>query len=307
MQFIKMMDLPKYPKFKTLKKSDYPTISKYISQFEPYSDFNEFSLYTNNIQETTEISSIYDNLIIKMRYYTDDRNILSILGKNYVDGSIHELLKTENSLELIPEVTVKCLKNKGTYYDVVEDIDNHDYILDLKKIANPQKYGLRNIKRKVNFWKKTFSSYIFTDLNLKSKKVQKEIIDLTIDWKKERKEKHIFDDTEAINLVFNHLDMFNLYSYGIYVDGVLMAFIICTDSSDPSIAMGQFGKSMPLKQGLFATLMYETSNILLEKGFLFMNYEQDLGLPGLRESKQQYKPVKILKKYKITKNLDSIL
>ena len=42
-------------------------------------------------------------------------------------------------------------------------------------------------------------------------------------------------------------------------------------------------------------LMHETAKILIEKGYQFMNYEQDLGIPNLRAAKLAFSPTYFLK------------
>ncbi len=297
------MKLPNFPNFKNLEVSDIPIIQKITSKYEPYSDFNELSLFSNNIDNNTSISLLNGNLIIKMRYYTNSDLIYSVLGKNKIEHTIKKLLELNSHIRLVPEVSVNEITNINGIYDISEDIDNHDYILDLNKISYPDKHKLRNIYRKYTHFKTSYPHYHFKQIDLRDEKTKAEIIDLSLYWRKLKSEQSstaIFDDTDAILAMFKYIDHFDLYSFGIYMEEKLISFIICSNSSHKKTIMGQFGKSMPDKKGLFATMIIETSKALSNMGYLYMNYEQDLGIQGLRNSKTQYKPIKFLKKYTIT-------
>ena len=39
--------------------------------------------------------------------------------------------------------------------------------------------------------------------------------------------------------------------------------------------------------------------MLYQRGCLYLNYEEDAGIPGLRRAKLAYRPINILKKYKV--------
>ena len=63
-------------------------------------------------------------------------------------------------------------------------------------------------------------------------------------------------------------------------------------------AISHFTKADTHFIGIYDFLMRESAKILIAKGSLFMNYEQDLGFPGLRESKKSFMS-KYLKKFTI--------
>ena len=61
--------------------------------------------------------------------------------------------------------------------------------------------------------------------------------------------------------------------------------------------MGHFGKIDEDCPGLFQYLECVTAQYLKKRGCKYMNYEQDLGLPGLRESKISWGPSFFLKNH----------
>ena len=49
-------------------------------------------------------------------------------------------------------------------------------------------------------------------------------------------------------------------------------------------------------QGAYAIINREFAKQLKDSGFVYVNREEDLGLPGLRKAKQSYKPAIWLEK-----------
>ena len=68
--------------------------------------------------------------------------------------------------------------------------------------------------------------------------------------------------------------------------------------------MGHFGKIDEDCPGLFQYLECVTAQYLKKRGCKYMNYEQDLGLPGLRESKISWGPAFFFEKiyYRVKNN-----
>ena len=52
-------------------------------------------------------------------------------------------------------------------------------------------------------------------------------------------------------------------------------------------------------------LNWEEAKVLDERGIKYFNWEQDLGIPGLRKSKEKYKPTFFLKKLSIKMEIPS--
>lgn len=87
-------------------------------------------------------------------------------------------------------------------------------------------------------------------------------------------------------------------TFGFFLSDRLVAFTI-NEILSGGYYMGHFGKAEPDIRGLGDALESETAVMMQRMNCSVMNYQQDLGLPGLRKAKQSWMPVGLLKKYTI--------
>jgi len=99
----------------------------------------------------------------------------------------------------------------------------------------------------------------------------------------------LFDDLEGEGLV-------------VLVDGRVVAFSIFSRHIDGTCLVN-FEKADHGMSGLSQYLNRVTAERLLGKGCLFVNREQDLGIPGLRKSKRSYDPDFLLENYSLIPRL----
>jgi hypothetical protein len=66
---------------------------------------------------------------------------------------------------------------------------------------------------------------------------------------------------------------------------------------NPETAVVHFEKADRAYAGSFESLVQETAKVIASEGYAFINREEDLGLPGLRQNKMSYRPAKILPAY----------
>ena len=64
--------------------------------------------------------------------------------------------------------------------------------------------------------------------------------------------------------------------------------------------VSHFTKANTAYKGIYEFLLRESASLLNKLGYKFLNHQEDMGLPGLREAKKSYRPVKFLKKYTVT-------
>lgn len=298
--------IPQFPKLKRLELEDRTEVEKHTKDFPSYSDYSFASLYSYNVSESIELSYLNQNLVIKFEDYITGEFFFSFLGKNKIKETVDLLMQEAKKrgiighLSLFPQANLNNGKEIPGYV-IQEDLNNFDYILSLEKICcleGAQFHDKRNLANRFNKENPDASVKL---LDLMDEKFQKEILELFDQWVKQKKD---YEDTEhekmAIKRLLKASHNFNLVSLGIYKNSMLIAWAVTEIISD-SWSISHFAKADVSFKGIYEALFRELARELMKKNCKFINYEQDLGIPGLRHSKQQWNPVGYLKKYIIRK------
>jgi len=292
--------LPKFPNFKPLEILDKKIIEAITNKFPPYSDFNFLSLWSWNIQGETRISQLHGNLVVRFTDYLTGQPFYSFLGNNRINDTVNALFelsreeKIPQILKLIPEDSIKNLdKNR---FKLEEDRDNFDYIYPIEKLKTYDGNKLRGRRNFCNRFKNKYSAKVKI-IEIPNQDV---ILSLFLLWAKNkgRTPDEVKNEQEALKkclLIKNNADIIII---GIFIKEELIAFSIC-DVLRPKYVILHFEKADERYEGIYSFLMQENAKIFSVNGFKYINFEQDLGIPGLRLSKKSFYPAFFLKKYTI--------
>lgn len=295
-----------FPEFKKLHFSDFDDIKKVIEQLPPYSDFNLTSLFCFNVNESFEVSNLNSNLVFKITDYITNKPFYTFIGSNALTESLSTIFSyvTKDGfleLRLIPESVVENLSTEVlAEYDIVEDYANHDYILKTADLVSLEVGTNGSKKRYVEVYKKNYPDHIVKLLDLSNERVKKDVKHLLEIWrlKKQLSNENVEIEFRAINRLLENATSFDLINLGVYKEDLLLGFTV-NEIVHQGYYMGHFGKTHPDYKGLGYFLESETAKVMQSKGCLYMNYEQDLGINGLKLSKQSWHPKCLLKKYTI--------
>ena len=72
------------------------------------------------------------------------------------------------------------------------------------------------------------------------------------------------------------------------------------EQMNPNTVVVHYEKGSPDFDGIYKAINQETAKIL-QKNFLYINRESDMGLPGLRKAKKSYRPNHMIEVYHLTK------
>lgn len=294
--------LPTFPVFTELCIEQKVIIEAITSRFAPYSDFNFISLYSWNTDNSVRVSLLHGNLVIKLPDYLTGKPIVSILGDQKVNESIRLLLEKNESLKLVPEATIDALKDPESF-SLEEDADNHDYLYDLEEITRLYGSKFKKIRNKLNSFKRS-NIVVQVENSSGLKEVEKkEFIRLFDQWTKTAKQSQTDSATERIAIIrlLDASDSLNCIFTKIRLGHQLVAFSI-SELIDNKYAVCHFEKALSTPDNLFIFVAHEGSLALLSKGVKYANWEQDMGLAGLREAKSKWQPRSFLKKYSIYRN-----
>ncbi len=290
-----------FPNFSLIDISKKDVISNLISDLPCYSDFNLLSLLTWNAENNNSFSILNNNLVICIKDYLSDGYIYSILGKNDIDISLNALLEKHEKLCFVPEMVIQNCHNKSPY-NFEEDLDSYDYIINTQYMSELQGKKYKSLRKAVNTFTQQIKDFTIKTLDLTSKSDVDNIIKLTEDWcnNKNFDEKKRLEDVNSIKKFIDLSKYFNTLSLGLYTNGRLIAFTL-NEIIDDLWAMGHFGKADNNYEKCSYFLEHISSKILLERGIIYINIQQDAGILGLREYKKSLAPEYYFKKFTITK------
>jgi hypothetical protein len=295
---------PIFPKFKIVELSDKNDIDEITNAFQPYCDFNFSNIHNWSDPNNPTTYSIHNrNLIIKMVDFTTDRKIVSFLGKNKSLETALLLLKNNEELTMVPESSVSDKMRYESELIIEEDISNHDYILSLPDMVRLEGRKFKYKRRSINDFLRLYPNHKVSTIDISGKKAPDDLFDFLKRWKHLKRVSD--EDTQreyiALERLIKNSKYYKMLNVGIYEGKNLIAFTI--NEIKGEYAMGGFGKSDYTFNGLSDYMEYATAKILLMANCQFLNYEQDLGIPGLREHKSSWHPITMLKKYKIKRKI----
>ncbi len=296
-----------FPHFKKLELSDRETIESFVSEYPPYSDFNFTSLWSYNVHDEAEFSFLNDNLVVKFHDYITGEPFYTFIGENKPVETVETLLKSaqENGLahklKLIPEVVAKALANYKHNFSIVEDHANHDYVYSVKDHAELKGRLFQDKRQLVNHFTKNYPDHKVSFLDVREWGAREEVVKLFLTWEeiKHASKEETEHEFRAVNRILDAAQHLNLQTIGIYVNNNLIAFSI-SNVCQGNHAVAHFEKVHKDFKGASAVIRHEVAKHMQKKNVEFINYEQDLGIEGLRKAKQYWNPTHFLKKYTIS-------
>ncbi len=303
-----MLQLPIFPKFEPLSIDHKDLLQAIADKFPSYSDFNFISLFSWDINQSVLVSELNGNLVIKFSDYVTKSSFYSFLGINELENTIETLIKyssdygTGPELVLVPDSVIKSLPPETALkLDISEDRDNHDYILSVADLVEFRTNKYRGKKNLLNRFEKEYGDQVRSEeIDLSDISKRKEVIELLTEWQKSRKKnmKEVDNEFLAIKRGLAHSDILRLEAFGIYINERLVAFTLF-EILPNKIAVIHFDKADVRYTGVYEHLKHNLAKHLATLDVETINYEQDLGIEGLRRAKESYHPIEYLKKYRV--------
>jgi len=206
------------------------------------------------------------------------------------------LLDTGATFIRIPE-TMKSLLESDSRFRIELDLPNSDYLFLIKDLAalSGQKYdGKRNQIKK---FKKNYS---FDYILFNTENIQ-ECLSFEKNWCEIKGcdlVEGLREERQAIHEMIDHFEYLELFGGGIKVNDRLCAMAIADKLSEDTLVLRVL-KADPNYPGLYQTMCNEFF-IRQARGFTYANFEQDLGIAGLRKAKLSYQPIQMINKYTVS-------
>lgn len=301
--------IPNFPELKKINHHDLLTIKQFSENHRlPYSDFNFLSILNNNINDGFKISRLNNSLVVKFLDYTTQKPFYSFIGGYHITDTIDTLIDQskkeglEPKLKLVPEETILLtIEGLNQKYKIEEDIDNHDYVYKIKDLAALEGGKYKQYRNMVSRFTRENPDHQLIyfknqDTRIMLDQFQKVIKDWTNNTNNTDGIKHEY---RAITRMTNFAKHFNMFNVGLYIKGKLAGFSFNELIKDKFV-MSHFEKADKNITGIYQYLDYKICQKLNEIGYQYYNWQQDLGIDGLRKSKQAANPIGFIKKYTIS-------
>lgn len=302
--------LPDFPTFKPFSIDDMAWYQEFYSNFQPYSDFHFYNLLLwLNSKNDLHYSSLNGNIVYRFGdpFGDNQEQEYTILGNIDIENTMIECLRWLKSnghsakLVMVPEELVTNVEN-GATIQYTEDIDNNDYILDGPKTAHLSGSDLRSLREDCNsFIRRNGDEVIIKDFDLNSINSTVLINNLHL-WDEvytktgNDSELH---ESHALNTLFKNVDALDFKCLCIYIKGVLEGFVLYHYPPQKDFVMSSIVKVSYRYQDLYDFCVFAYANRASRIETKYINFEQDLGIPGLRNYKKSLKPVKYLRRYTV--------
>ncbi len=292
--------IPQFPEFKKLELSDKEEVESCTNKYPPFSDFEFGSLYAWDIAGLMKLCFLDTNLVLLFSDYITGEPFYTFIGTNKVNETTARLLDLSLEeghkplLKLIPE-TVANLIDANSFV-ISADRDHFDYIYATEQHITHNGSALKTIRNNLSQFLKLHHAEVI-ELDLSNEATKEEIHILSRRWADSK----IYTDSNDPFALSRFLDVSSEFEYlaiGVKLAGVLEAFnisVLCRDR----YANCLFAKANVQFRGIYSFLMHETAKRLSQDGYVYLNYEQDLGIPKMRRAKTAFRPDSFLRKYQI--------
>lgn len=299
--------IPAYPKFRDLRADDRFAIEAVVRAFPPYSDFGFGSLWAWNIDGTFAIAMLMDNLVVRFRGYDGGGHFYSFIGRDDVVQTAEELLDLSAReglparLRLVPRSVIEADDRLRERFVVSPDRDNDDYVYESDAWTHFLHPGFREHRRKVARCQER-RPLTAHDLDLRDSGVQAELEALFVRWasqKSDSPDREHDEELTAMRRILAPAADGRLAARGFFAEDRLVAFSLWEGLPGDECAVIHFQKADRAYRGLPSWQAQDLGHRIVAAGIPFINYEQDLGIPGLREWKRSLQPCRYLRKYTI--------
>ncbi|MHA2397397.1 MAG: DUF2156 domain-containing protein [Promethearchaeota archaeon] len=301
------MDLDKG---KAIELSDKPLFDKYFKNYPP--EISEFS-FTNLFMWRNSYKFLYveynEHLILFSREslgkYTlnlpkesSSLFLLPPIGPNPVSLMI-QIFQDFQGVEFhrVPEEfkegIIKSEQFPSLNLEIVEDRNNWDYIYEVENLKTLPGNRYRQNRRWLN---KFLENYQF-DFQLISEEVIEKVKKLQVEWWLKRggeEDTALEEEQKAIYEALDNFTELNFKGALLCIDDTCAAYTF-GEMLSPDTLVIHIEKAHKEFEGA-----YQAINNLFVKNccedVLYVNREQDLGIPGLRRAKESYKPLHMVKK-----------
>lgn len=299
--------------FKTLNLENGDEYINAFSSFDPYADYYFNNLFTW-LGQKEKVEWCRFNEAIVLKFINPFNNQSNKYNYSYLASESSSLILKiliknfgVDNLTMLPAVSFDNIeKELLDNFTVSVDEDNSDYIYDAEAIIKMSGPKSKGFLRQVNYYLKNHSEdSIVQSIDLKDERNRIRLINSIHTWEKlythNDTDKH---EAKAIEFYIKQSEKLNPECIAIVINNKIEAFSIYSRPPQQDYIILSHAKTSYEYKGLFDFLVYSTvARAMAETPKVkYLNFEQDLGIDGIRRHKMAMKPIKKLYKYNLVKN-----
>lgn len=293
------MAVPNYPAKRPLALDDKPLLDEIFLKLQPrVSEFTFANLYLFRSVHAYRLTMVGDALVVMGKGYAGDEYFLPPLTGD-IATALSVLLNDGLTLYGADVPFVERYFQGGNVA-IAEDRDNFDYLHLRSEMAELPGNRFHKKKNRINYFTRRHAYRV----ELYADSHRDGALQLLDEWYRIRSEADSgsrLPETEATREALAMAGQLGLTGVVVLVEERVRAFILGERlNNDTSVC--HFEKADPFLNGL-TQLVDREFNRLLFADCTFVNREQDLGAPNLRNSKLTYHPVELIKKFKVRARL----
>ncbi len=175
----------------------------------------------------------------------------------------------------------------------IEDRDNWDYVYETNALINLPGNKYRQKRR----WLNKFIEQNDFEFKIISEAMVEKVRQLQLDWcdvSECQSNEDLSQEQIAIDYAFKNYNELEIKGGSLFVNGKCIAYTLGEMLNDNTIVI-HIEKAHAKYEGSYQAI----NNLFLNEYFkdiMYVNREQDLGIPGLRRAKEAYKPIKMIEK-----------
>lgn len=244
---------------------------------------------------------VEDCLVI--RFSLDEERVVYLMsmGKGDIKAVI-ELLRVQAKEEghtlrlhgVFPKMEEWLNREFPGRFKYVLDRDYFDYIYFRKDLVELKGKYLQPKRNHVNKFKRMYKNYKYTPLT-------PDLVPRCLELEEKWCEKHdcsefesLENERKALTFALQHFDELDLMGGALWVEDEIVAFTYGVPVTYDTFGV-HIEKADTRIEGVYPMINREFASHIPEQ-YIYLNREEDMGLPGLRKAKLSYHPVMLLEK-----------
>lgn len=224
--------------------------------------------------------------------YDGQRHLLPLCDMGRVNPDrLRELMVHHDCIFPVPETVLSHFDPDSVTWDCVRA--DADYVYEVQRFSDYRGSRLRKRRHQMNQLLKAHDVSVLP-LDASTRDLAANIL---TGWMEDKSQPPDGADAAPCLDALNTLDLLDLGGFVYCADGCPAGFIV-TERLAGSVQVIRFAKGRDTFRGIYPYMFHHFCSVI-DRCVEWLNFEQDLGQSGLRQSKKSYDPTKLLHKYRL--------